>query len=433
MPVKRQMKSKPRNRAKPYKPKKKVYGGHGAYYIKGDINASAKIPGLGKGSIGLQGGYMSDKSVITGHGAYNVQNIRHNSILMDNPPSVHNARYREGATIIRHREFVGLVTSSSSANTFKIDSYAINPAQSGLFPWLSSIAQNYEEYMIDGLLFEFKSTCSNAIASSTNLSLGNVNIAVRYDPTDPAFTSDLEMLNYEYAQTSKVCDDVLYFLECDRNQSPLSHLYTRAGAAASSQDLRFSDFGNLYISTNGLQGSSINLGMLYVSYQIALYKPKIGALQSTPGSQFKAVANPGTVAQNTPLGSVWTYPVNNNLACTLSPTVITLPQLGEPVSYLIVVNWNALTSMTWGVNTYTLVNCYRIKAWNNNAQPYDTAPQSGASLIQSGSICYIVSTVAGAIPTITLANNIAYAGASASCDIYITSVAYYDPNVYGTG
>ena len=149
----------------------------GAYYVAGGFAAKGSLFGQ-KAAAGVHAGFSSGKyegaSALSGIGAYNVGNIRHNTLIKPDIPEVRNTFYTEGGTILRHREYLGAITSSSSANSFKIQTYPLNPAQSDTFPWLSTIAQNYEEYRPNGMMFEFRSTASDAIASSTNLALGQV-------------------------------------------------------------------------------------------------------------------------------------------------------------------------------------------------------------------------------------------------------------------
>lgn len=405
--------------------------GRGAYYVSGGLYGSGRL-GPFKAGAALQGGYSSGSTnipAIKGLGAYSVDKIRHN-ILMSNPPSIHNAKGIEGATVVRHREYLGPITSSSVAGAFKIQSYALNPAQSVSFPWLSSIAQNYEEYRPNGVMYEFVSTCSTAIASSTNLALGQIMLATRYDPTDPAFTSDLEMLNYEFAQSGKVSDNVMHFVECDIKQSPLTHLYTRPGAPQGDQDLRFSDFGTFHIASSGLQGTNVQIGQLWCSYEFLLYKPKIGSLQATPTALFKWY-NP-SISQNSPLGAgIFQYNAENDLNVTVTANILTLPQLSVPVTYLVVINWAGYTAMSSSFNALTLANCVRVKSFNNNNSATGIAPQASLAGTTNHSMVMFISTNAGTVPTITFSNNVSFAG-SGYVDGSVTQVAYLDPAIYGS-
>lgn len=416
-----------------YRQRQRYISGKGAYYFKGGLTGSAKIPGIGHAGAHLEGGYTSGYSQmphIKGLGEYRLANIRRN-IFMSDPPVIRNSRYKEGATVVRHREYLGQIISSSTANTFKIQTFPLNPAQSQTFPWLASIAANYEEYSPNGVVFEFKSTCSDAIASSTNLALGSVLLATQYDPLDATFQSDIEMLNYEFAQSCKVSDSVCHFIECDPKQTPLSHLYTRPGAPINNSDLRFSDLGTFSIASYGLQGTSVVLGQLWVTYEFLLYKPKVSLISPVTGNIYKTYAS--GLTQATPFGSSWANSPNNDLQCSVTSTVITLPLTAQPASYLISINASGFTAMAAAYNAYTFSNCQRIRCWGGGAATADVAPQAGLAGTTSTSYVMVVTVnnAVSAAPTITSATTAATLGGNV--DILITQLAYFDPSIYGTG
>lgn len=407
--------------------------GRGAYYVKGHIGGEASIPGFGKAHAGLEGG------IVRGLGAYDVSRIRKNIFLRGDPPSMRNTRYMEGGTIIRHREYLGDIVSSATANTFNIQSYPLNPAQQATFPWLSPIARQYEEYMVNGILFEFKSTCSDAIASSNNLALGNIMMASQYDPLNPPFISAVQMLNYEYAQSCKVSESALHMIECDPRQSPLTHLYTRPGTLVANADLRLYDFATFYVASSGLQGTSINLGQLWVTYEFILFKPKV-SFSDLSGSQWK-VTYP--LSSNYWLGSAanianMTKSQYNDFECIVTtpigsptPSHIQLPLLSSNATYFISINYNNLTSGLFTAPSFGVVNGYLMKQFNNNAAYLDFAPTSGTNttalimnfVVTTGSVIsacvlQIAQVAAGAIPG---------SGATGQIDIIVTPIAYLDP------
>jgi len=325
---------------KPFKRPVNRYGGKGAYFVQGGLHGSAKFGNLfnvgGQFNAGYSTGNMP--SIAKGLGSYSIDQIKHNVLIKPDVPQIRNAVYAEGGTIIRHREYLGPIISSSVAGDFKIQTFPLNPAQATTFPWLSNIAENYETYRPNGILFEFRSTASDAIASSTNLALGQLMMCTQYDSTDPAFQNDVELLNYSWAQSGKVSDNVMHFVECDSAQSPLSKLYTRPAGLES--DLRFSDFGKFSIASSGLQGTSVQIGQLWVSYEFILYKPKLGALQADAGSLFNYFQGDGSCTSTYIFGTLTTADVNplNNLYIVLSyPTfgtnAITFPARNVAASY----------------------------------------------------------------------------------------------------
>lgn len=417
-------------------PRRQQVSGRGAYYVRGHVGGEASIPGFGKAHAGLEAG-LSRGLVARGLGAYDVSRIRRNVFLHGDPPQMRNTNYMEGGTVIRHREYLGDIVSSATANTFNIQSFPLNPAQKATFPWLSPIASQYEEYMVNGIIFEFKSTCSDAIASSNNLALGNVMMASQYDPLNPPFISSVQMLNYEYAQSCKVSESAMHMIECDPRQSPLTHLYTRPGTLVANADLRLYDFAAFYVASSGLQGTSINLGQLWVTYEFILFKPKV-SFASLNGSQWKVTyplsANYwfGSTAN---IANITASPYNDFQCVVASPGSptsgsLTLPLLSSNATYFISINYNNLTSGTFTAPSFGVVNGYLMKQFNNNAAYLDLAPSSGTTtalimnfIITTGSVIsacqlQIGNAATGAIPG---------SGATGQIDIIVTPIAYLDP------
>lgn len=228
----------------------------------------AALGGLLGGPAGAAIGGIAGKifSGITGFGDYK---IKKNSLLHgSSPPMFANG---QRANVIEHREFIGDVVGSVS---FQNTSFAINPGLFASYPWLAQVAANYEQYRINGMVYEFKSTAGDAI-SSTNNALGTVIMATEYNSTNPSFASKAEMENYQFCTSSKPSVSFMHPIECSRGESTLTELYIRTGAVQTGQDKRFSDFGNFQIATQGMQADGITVGELWVTYSVTLLKPRI--------------------------------------------------------------------------------------------------------------------------------------------------------------
>lgn len=417
----------------------RAYGGKGAYYVRGGVNASARLP-FGSFSGNLSGGYANDAKYLSGLGAYNMSNIKHNVLIKPDIPQIRNSIYVEGGTIVRHREYLGPVITSSVAGAFDITSYPLNPAQSRTFPWLSQISSNFEEYKPNGLMFEFRSTASDAIASSTNLALGQVMMCTQYDPTDPEFTSDVELLNYSWAQSGKVSDNVQHFVECDPKQSPLSHLYTRPGTEASPSDLRFSDFGRFSIATSGLQGTSVQIGQLWVTYEFIHYKCKIGESQSTAGGQLWYDNSSGTVSQAVPLGTIASGKLNSNLDVTLSSDVanfgvIQFPPLATDTSYMMQYTCFHDSAINQSPPTFSSssASVKRLLMYHDGQLHFNPSPSPGGIGTTSSKKIWTsyVTVLAGDVAT-DYRFALPQAVTNAEVTVMIAEVPYLDPAVVGS-
>lgn len=231
-------------------------------------SAAGGVLGAGFGPVGMAAGATIGGAIgkgigwITGSGDY----------VTSAGASVPSFSKNESTTIT-HREYIrDIISGSGSPSVFTIDSLPINPGDSTTFPWLSMIAANYEEYELMGLVFQFKSTSGESVASS-NTTLGTVIMATQYDPTKANFESKQEMENYFFSQSTKPSQHCMHAVELKKSQSPVKQLYVRTGKAIS--DPRWTDFGKFFIATQGIQTSGVNLGELWVTYKVKLLKPRL--------------------------------------------------------------------------------------------------------------------------------------------------------------
>nr|QKV51255.1 putative capsid protein [Crucivirus sp.] len=199
---------------------------------------------------------------------------------------------------IRHREFLGDVLSASVANTFQIKSYSLNPGLGTTFPWLAQVCgATFQQYRINGMVFEFRSMSADAL-NSTNTALGSVIMATDYDSADAAFNSKQQMENTEFGVSCKPSSNMIHAIECARSATSITEQYIRAFANPPNTDIRVYDLGKFYIATSGFQGTNVNCGELWVSYDITLIK----AIEQPPGyiipASLYTITNGGTVNLN---------------------------------------------------------------------------------------------------------------------------------------
>lgn len=243
-------------------------------------------------SIGARlGAFLGDKAQavlgsITGLGDYSVRQ----NTLVNNPPSVRNNSAR--TVTLSHREYIGDVVTGD-AESFDMKSYPINPGNPTTFPWLSSIAKNYQQYRLDGVLFQFKSMSADAL-NSTNTALGQVIMATNYNVNQPLFDSKYEMENTEFSTSVKPSCSAMHPIECARAESTLNELYVAPGGVVPPGEQRqFYDFGNFQIATNGFQAPNVNIGELWVTYEVTLIKPILTDVNGTAALWNARLTSPG--------------------------------------------------------------------------------------------------------------------------------------------
>lgn len=293
-----------------FKPKKQ-YNVHNGPWANTGANIGGAVGGALGGPIGqVAGGWIGRRlfhypaKYIGGSGDYRlsdqsfVSSGSHNRI---SPPIPKFSMDKEGVCI-SHTEYIGDIITSSNVGALKIQKFAVNPSEQATFPWLSTIAQqSFQQYKFEGCAFQFKSYSADAL-NSTNTALGAFFSCINYDFTDDDFTTRSQIENVSWAQSCKPSDDVLIPVECKPSNTSLNgYLYVNNGfGTPSDADPRLYNLGKLFIGTTGFQGASVNIGSLYVTYKIRLYKPIIPAPLS--GAHFVNIMRTATAPSN-PFGT----------------------------------------------------------------------------------------------------------------------------------
>ena len=220
------------------------------------------------GSLGAKaGGWLGNTAAkITGVGDYNIVS---NSVLGRG----HAPTFGDDTIRVKKRE---MITTIPMTDTFTVTSFPINPGLNGTFPWLAPIAQNFENYKIIGMMFEFVSTSSDAIADTANLSLGQVVMATDYNSGDSNYRNIQQMLGSMFSNARKPSQSFYHAIECDPRSKPYKFHYVRTGGINVNADIRLFDYGNFQIATQG-PADYTEAGQLWVTYDIELSKSVMNA------------------------------------------------------------------------------------------------------------------------------------------------------------
>lgn len=315
-------------------------GEHAGGMIAAPYGLSKPASALG----GKLGSYLHYIGKIFGSGDYvtSADQIKANTVM--NTAQVPAFGHGKNVIKVRHREFLGDVYSSATIGAFSVTDYNINPGLANSFPWLSQVCgSSFQQYRINGMVFEFRSMSADAL-NSTNTALGSVVMATDYDSKDASFSSKQQMENTEFGVSCKPSSCMIHGIECARNQTSVSELYIRAFAVPTGADIRLYDMGRFSIATVGMQAASVNVGELWVSYDIDLFK----AIEQPPG-----YINP--LDDYTLTGVDATHSLGTNQSTNTG----TVNQIGTSLSYVGATSYInfPLVSMTKG-NKYCL--SYRV-------------------------------------------------------------------------
>lgn len=304
----------------------------GGEYVGG---AGGSILGTkyGQASLGRQLGSTAGRllgnglSRIVGFGDYTVEN---NSLFKEGMAlapgeAVPSFGMIGNATRVRHREYLQDIVVPAVAATFTNVPFTINAGSVTTFPWLSALAQNYQQYRIHGMVFEFKTLSSDITAGGP---LGSVILATNYDVLDAPYADKIHMENAEFSVSAKPSCSQLHTIECDPSVSTDMMRYIRddQSSTGASQDARLYDLGKFQIATSGLPGTpGTVLGELWCSYDISLYKPEI--VDRNAGSA-KVVAS-GIISTVSLMGSSNTTTSTPGFVISTSVNTVTFTTTGQ--------------------------------------------------------------------------------------------------------
>lgn len=330
-------------------------------------------------------GHLVEK--ITGFGDYKINS---NTLMrggMSQAMIVNSSM--KGGTIVRHREYIGDIVATQD---FTIQKFRINPAQVNSFPWLGTSAPNWNQWRARGILYEYQSTSSDSVlSSSASTGLGSVIMATDYDALDAPYPDKRSMLNSEFASSSKPSCSFIHPIECKQSQTPTRLLFTNSTPNyPTGGDPRLYDLGNFYIATEGMQNSDSTsvIGELFVVYEIELFKPQMGPIAEDdyPTDQFALSGQ----TSNTWLANAVADPSNTMGGTADSATYYFPPSLTEGT--FLVTYYASGTAAVLGQVNPLVSNGSLVDIWDG-ASNFLQAPASGVS--SAGIMCEFAVKITG--------------------------------------
>lgn len=404
----------PKRKATPFTTTGRILGRAAGTYFGGPAG----------GAIGDFGGGMAGQAIgaLFGSGKYigNASTVRINSII--NPqktPTMYSSAASGDSVIVRKCEYLSDIISSPTANTLKFTTFPINPGQSATFPFLSQIAQNYEEYRLKGMVFHFKSLSGDSVASVQS-GLGFVAIATQYDALDADFINKSQLENYSMSQSGKPSVDQLHGIECEEHLNALSHLYVRPATQPANSDIRLYDLGKTTIVTS-CPGTNVTLGEIWVSYEVELFKPKLNSLNNASTSH---------VSRNS-LASTTTYDfgttgkqIVGDIAVFSTNNTITWSGLDVTNRYIVQIWWGANNFMTTQ-GTVTVASGTIFNYFTDTNGTIDTvavAKSTGTVQNTENSYAAVIQPNAAGIIALSFAGGVIVAGTNYSVDLWLNAI-----------
>jgi len=194
-----------------------------------------------------------------------------------------------GTIVVNHTEFITDIygipwdtTTVPPTRTTDFQSFTLqlNPGLSNTFPFLSQIAQNFEEFQFIQLVFEYHPKLSNNLTSND----GQTGTLLFHTDTNPNNKpkSSKQRLNQQFGTVDgRPIDFLDHGIECDPNKLPGDgHRFIRTEPIAEGQDKLNYDHGlsQFAVCSTPQELSNEVLGELHVYYTVKLIKPRCYSL-----------------------------------------------------------------------------------------------------------------------------------------------------------
>jgi hypothetical protein len=281
----------------------------------------------------------SSNNTLGGGGGSKVAGRIHNAPVAKAVSTVRNSKPRTRSTpngvIITHTEMVSTIaTGSFTSNTsaYACSGFRLNPGMPSVFPWLSSVAVNYEKYRFRRLSFV------GMPLVATNYS-GRYGIGMDYDSTDVVPATRQEFYALSAQAESMPWDPIALNIKCD-NQYRFTGTHT-------TNDSKLIDIGQVIVmsdavSNGGTLTSPVGLFDLIVEYEVELIQPQQALFATTEyigGAASLAVGDKFGIGTNTI--SVYGPQIVTRAPVVISTTNVTvyLPYGTYALTYMF--NWSA--------------------------------------------------------------------------------------------
>lgn len=257
----------------------KGFWGDAGSFLGNAASRGLGVPGLG--ALGRAGGnWLAGK---VGFGAYEDANPTED--ITGSVPLMMNVANTEGVITLTKREYIGDVISQGS-QLQKLYEININPGDASLCPWASDIARKFEKWKLISMIFHYVAHSGD---TTTSVQLGRVMGCHLNDPIrePPSTVGEISQINM--SDLTAPCNSKSFGIECDPGMSdPRWRWIRRIPASYTENDrLEETDHGRFFLYCDGIPGGAgINVGALYVSYEIALLNP----LHTGVADNFKAQA-----------------------------------------------------------------------------------------------------------------------------------------------
>jgi hypothetical protein len=275
--------------------------------------------------------------------------------------------------IVKETEYIGEVTVANQPNFQNLYTLPCNPGQSSTFPWLNTIAKNYEKYRFLELCFFYKPEVTEFTA---NVNTGKVILSADYDASDAAPATKQQMEDVDPHADGMPYQSIQLTLDPKQMFQMSDARYVRIGGLPGSTDIKTYDCANFFLAVQG-QVANSTIGELHVRYTVELSVPVIEDVAQAPvnNSVTFLADSAAALTSNTPYQALLAAAASTSVPVTNGLNVVNtagsiVPAVGN---YILTVTSTLVNSVG---NTS---NCTMVIKKNGIAQNLGVQSENGAS------------------------------------------------------
>lgn len=206
---------------------------------------------------------------------------------------------KDKSVIIKHKEFVKNVTSSIN---WSMETVTVNPGLSDSFPWLASVAENFESYEFKNVHFKYKSICTGEPTSITNI--GTVVLFPQYNVAQQQPLNKQTAESFHDSTSFRPTANGRCFIKSELLKAR-RYVRTERDTYLNNVDLRLYDLCNFVIGTQDNPADNTVVGELWCYYEVVLYNPRLPPLPIDVPQywNFQITSSDTTVSNTYPLGT----------------------------------------------------------------------------------------------------------------------------------
>jgi hypothetical protein len=210
-----------------------------------------------------------------------------------------------------------VATDSNYKGGFNTYTASMNPGLQRVFPWLSNIARNFQEYRFNMIKVFYISDCPTSYA-------GSIMLTAAYDPSIPNPNNESDMGSYEGVVIDNIWKSVSFQLDKKGFNSQL-HYYVRGtnpNTIIENEDIKLLDCANLIIAfdnvSNGTTSASLTCGKIWIEYDISLLRPFSNAGLQQQITTNSWICEASVTVKTTPLGASRSAIISNTVGKFIS-------------------------------------------------------------------------------------------------------------------